>query len=327
MAYTLNSAKDSLGNEDQFMAEFNKRAPEIIAYKNAHGGDLEGAFQAVTGKPWPSGRSVKKSGAGFEMTKDRTVKSVLGKYVAPIAGAVAAPFVLPALFGAGGAAAGTGAGASTAAATGAGLSARTLLPQLLDVGGLLAGGLAGGREAGRAAEQDANQTDFDNQSSQYRNALAGTNIDLERRKFQADNYDRQSHNATRGGLLQGLQDVSIQAPAGIQMGTVTGGLRPSAIQGKNEIGAALQRNAMIDLLDPTKVNGGQSLPDMPTAPTYTPGPRATGLDTGLNAANLATSGISLIQDLINKSRRTQPQLPSITAPSGSNPMSGVSFMR
>ena len=40
------------------------------------------------------------------MTKDRTVKSVLGKYVAPIAGAVVAPFALPALLGGGGAAAG-----------------------------------------------------------------------------------------------------------------------------------------------------------------------------------------------------------------------------
>lgn len=85
MAYTINSAKDSQGDEQLFLDAFNQNLPAIAAYKQANGGDLEGAFRAVTGTPWPSGRSVKMKGSAGEMTKDRTVKSVLGKYVAPIA--------------------------------------------------------------------------------------------------------------------------------------------------------------------------------------------------------------------------------------------------
>ena len=88
MPYQVNTAKDSAGNEHEFVAEFIRRQREIQAYKAKHGGDLESAFQAVTGVPWPKGRSVKIGRGGVpEMTKDRTLKSVLGKYVAPIGAA------------------------------------------------------------------------------------------------------------------------------------------------------------------------------------------------------------------------------------------------
>lgn len=101
MGYTINSAKDSQGNEQLYMELFNRLSPQIQQYKQQHGGDLEGAFGAVTGQPWPSGRSVKISHGQPEMTKDRTVKSVLGKYVAAPAaiGATAlfAPAALPAV--------------------------------------------------------------------------------------------------------------------------------------------------------------------------------------------------------------------------------------
>mgnify|MGYP001581377981 CR=1 FL=1 len=112
MAYTVNSASDSRGDEHTFVRRFEQNQGAILAYKQQHGGDLEGAYRAVTGESWPAGRSVKIRNGRAEMTKDRTVKSVLGKYVAPIAGAVAAPFALPALFG------GAGAAAAPAAAKG-----------------------------------------------------------------------------------------------------------------------------------------------------------------------------------------------------------------
>src|SRR3990167_6635315 len=101
MAYTLNSAKDARGDEHLYIEVFNRLAPQIQQYKQQHGGDLEVAFGAVTGTPLPEGRSVKISHGQPELTKDRTVKSVLGKYVAlPAAiGATAmfAPGALPAI--------------------------------------------------------------------------------------------------------------------------------------------------------------------------------------------------------------------------------------
>ena len=116
MAYTPNSMNANGVNEGTFQELYTQNKEAIDAYVRAHPGGKdprEAAFKAVTGQPWPEGRGVNSSG---QMTKDRTVKSVLGKYVAPIAAGVAAPFALPALLGAGGAAGASGLAADVGSA-------------------------------------------------------------------------------------------------------------------------------------------------------------------------------------------------------------------
>lgn len=147
MGYTIGSGKDARRDrgftEQDFLARFVARQPEIVAYKRQHGGDYEGAYQAVTGEPWPEGRSVKVHGDGrAEMTKDRTVKSVLGKYVAlpaAYAGATLATggSASPLLFGIGG-----GAGAASGAGATALGGAASVTP------GLIGGGVATGSTMG-----------------------------------------------------------------------------------------------------------------------------------------------------------------------------------
>ena len=125
MGYTIQTPEEQ-GYMDLFMK--NDRA--IWDHKQRQGGSFEDAFQAVTGKPWMPGRSVKHTydnGGRFDMTKDRTVKSVLGKYIAAPAAvgltAAFAPGALPAVgkafLGAGkalvGGLPGMGGGASTMA--------------------------------------------------------------------------------------------------------------------------------------------------------------------------------------------------------------------
>lgn len=159
MAYQLNSAKDSRGDEQLYMEVFNRLRPQIEAYKQQHGGDLEGAFGAVTGTPWPEGRSVKISHGVPEMTKDRTIGSVLGKFVAAPAAIAAtsifAPGALPAvgkgLLGAGkalGGAFGLGGGAAAAptATNVAGKVGGSLMKDML--GNAATGAIRGGLEGG-----------------------------------------------------------------------------------------------------------------------------------------------------------------------------------
>lgn len=159
--YQLNSAKDSRGDEQLFMEEFNVNRAAIEAYKRQRGGDLEGAFQAITGKPWPEGRSVKMKGGAPQMTKDRTVKSVLGKYVAPIAAGALTAFtaggVAPALAGLfhGGGVAGT-AGAAGAAGT----AGKAGLGALSRIGGVL-GGVGSGISAASSAAGNVRRADLD----------------------------------------------------------------------------------------------------------------------------------------------------------------------
>lgn len=148
--YHLNTAEDSKGDEHLYVIEFNKRLPEIKAYMKARGVSAEKAFQGVTGKPWPEGRSVElKRGdsVGF-MTKDRTIRSVLGKGAiaagAGVGGYFAAPALASAASGGGGGAGGVAGGASTAGA-GSGVGAGSV------GGGVLAANAAGITDAGLMA--------------------------------------------------------------------------------------------------------------------------------------------------------------------------------
>lgn len=109
--------------EHAYLALFSQHQAEILAYKQQHGGDLEGAFAKVTGVPWPENRSVKMSNGAPEITADRTVKSVLGRYVAPIAAGALGGFGLAGMgplggvLGGGGAAADMGAGSTVVPAS------------------------------------------------------------------------------------------------------------------------------------------------------------------------------------------------------------------
>lgn len=120
MGYTIGSGKDSRQDagftEQEVLGRFAQNQEAIVAYSKSKGVPLEDAFQAVTGEPWPEGRSVKVHGDGRpEFTKDRTTKSVLGKYVAP---AVAAGLTGGMALGAFGGAGLAGSGLASAGAVG-----------------------------------------------------------------------------------------------------------------------------------------------------------------------------------------------------------------
>lgn len=229
MAYVVNSAKDSQGDEGQFLALFTANQAKIVAYKQAHGGALEDAFQAVTGKPWPAGRSVKVKNGKAVMTKDRTVKSVLGKYVLPIAAGVAAPFALPALMGggAGAAAAGTGVGIGETGATvglagaGTGGLAAAAVPAVASAapslwskiaGPVVATGIQAGTELlGTKMQVDANKQASETAAKAAEDALAWEKEVYKTRQGQLGPAIGVGNAATsRLGDLMGLQ---VQEPA------------------------------------------------------------------------------------------------------------------
>ena len=90
MAYQDKATPEELAT----LADFNKNLPAIQDFRRRYPKeDLEGAYFKVTGKKWPEGRSVKLENGKGEITGDRTAKSVLGRYVAPIG--VAAAMAIP----------------------------------------------------------------------------------------------------------------------------------------------------------------------------------------------------------------------------------------
>ncbi len=117
--------------------------------------------------------------------------------------------------------------------------------------------------------------------------------------------------AVRGDILANAQDANVQAPAGVPMGTVTGGLRPSLLSASTrELGGNMARNALLTQMKgpgkidyPTAPSAPQyptapSLPTYPTAPGLPQMPQASGLDTALNVGGAVSGGLSALNNLL-----------------------------
>ena len=269
MAYTLNSAKDARGDEHLFLQEFTARQAEIEASKRQHGGDLEAAFQRVTGKPWPAGRSVKISHGVPEMTKDRTVRSVLGKVVLPAAaaaltgGAALGVGPLAGVFGAGAVgaagtagAAGTVAGTTGAAGTVAGTTAAAAPSLLSRVGGFLAGNAGRivdvGRTAAGAAGAAATQR---NEEARLQAAIYQTQANLAKQQTDAARQAQQMGLA-RGQIAAqtGLAAPTLAVPGAVQGRTATLTLPTLPTAGRDALLARLQQEIPAFVPPPAPVN-------------------------------------------------------------------------
>jgi hypothetical protein len=125
------------------------------------------------------------------------------------------------------------------------------------------------KEAALNVQRDRTTADVygTQQDAQFKNAQA----ELDRRKFALDAPTTKAHQVALGDLLANLKDVNIQAPSGIRMGNITGGLRPSVLgENSRAAGAELSRDSLQKLLDGESFDPIQML----QAPTATATPQA-----------------------------------------------------
>ena len=175
-----------------------------------------------------------------------------------------------------------------------------------DVGGAL--GSAGvGRAQGRLAETQANAaydralTDLyasENTANTAKNnfGLNRAGVDLAQRNFALTAPGARAHNAVRGDILSSAKDVAFSGlPAGINVPTISGGLRPSMFTPQTRsLGSTMTQQALDaqqkgDTFDP--------LPQWsagPNPPTLPPPPQASSLDTLLNSAGTVGSLSSIL---------------------------------
>jgi len=153
--------------------------------------------------------------------------------------------------------------------------------------GEAANALLQGRAAGRAEEANYD-LDYDRLAllraqQESQRAREGVDADLAQRRYQNENYQRNAGNAVRGGYLQGVQDVNIQAPSTIPRANITGGARPSAILNARQMGQQIQGQALEALAQPQNTSPLPSYNPAPLPSLSTP-PRPGPIDTGLNWA-------------------------------------------
>jgi hypothetical protein len=303
----------------QIIAEEKAAGPQSTLRNRFMGGMRPGAIDKIKaraaelGVQAPSGMSLQFDiNRGFGFNDDFTAGEALRDFGLMAGATVAGGAALGApVLGFGGAAAGGGAagGGYTANAVNATASAATggagaagmagipsWLQRALGMGSEALGAISEQRAANRAGEIDYDTIRDAAEQRRHSGMLDALRADLDQRRFLSDEYGRNTGRAIHGGLLQGTQDVDIQAPAGVQMGTVSGGLRPSSITGKEDIGRTLQQRAMQELTNPTQPGGvgpdGPTpgrLPNIPNAPDLSPRRERSGLDTGIDLAGLASS--------------------------------------
>ena len=118
--------------------------------------------------------------------------------------------------------------------------------------------------------QDAQQATYQGQLIQQ--ALA----QLTAQGMSAQQAQTSIKNALQGGLLQGTNDVTVTPPPNIApyMGTVTGGLRPSAITNGPAIGSSLQQQALLNLMQPDQASTGPMPSLAPASNALNGGPSA-----------------------------------------------------
>jgi hypothetical protein len=144
-----------------------------------------------------------------------------------------------------------------------------------------------------ANQQQATQNQLTQAPEAANQAVQAAQTQLAQRKFGSDQAQLALQNALRGGLLKGLTDASITAPAGIAqyMGKSTGGLRPSAISGGQQIGSDLQRQALLDLMQPRSGSGAGAVPRSgPSDMSPSGGPMAA-MDQSGGLYNVPMSGL------------------------------------
>ncbi len=233
--------------------------------------------------------------------------------------------------GAAASAGGTAAGAGASAGAGAGGAIGGWLPAIT-TGAKLVNAATEGRQASRQNQADYNLSYDAGERARQSVANQSIQTDLDQRRYLDDLFAAKSKQAVKGGLISGVQDINIQRPSGIPSANITGGLRPSAVTNKAQIGDAMQRNALMELLNPTQAPGiggtstgapgSGSLPSIPQLPAMSPVSEPNGVDTGLNLAGMGLGGLTLLQQLLSDSRRTvQPVSPGIVPLRNTQPLS------
>lgn len=290
------------------------------------------AILAELGISLPEGYGLGHGKNAGSIARDEGFWSKYGVPIAATAGLLTGGLALPALMGAGGAAGAAGAAGGASGAAGAAGTAGAVggaagtagavtgggmtlggfsIPELVGMGGKVVGAISKDREAGRAAQADYN-LDYDAAERQRYNALNDAiRLDLEQREFADQHQDRAIGQRIHGDILGGMEDVQIERPRGVQTLSIKGGLRPSMMQNRKEIGADLARQATIDMLNPLRPGGQRqadgsiahpeqgAMPALPYLPELSRVEEPGGLDNALDWMNMGAGALTLFDDVMS----------------------------
>jgi hypothetical protein len=196
---------------------------------------------------------------------------------------------------------------------------------VINAGAQIGGAIAQSRAQGRAAEAAINQRQDVGAQNAYATdksldleaLIRGYQAELDKAKGQMSEYEARlsapqsrASNAVRGDILANVQDVGVDAPAGVNVTSFSGGLRPSLLSGNSRaLGGQMSKEALLDALSGSPTPFSDMAPvDLSSvtgrsAPSQTALPQPSGMDKVLEA--IGTYG-GLASGLMNSQRPNNP---------------------
>lgn len=218
--------------------------------------------------------------------------------------------------------------------------------EIINAGAQVASSYVANKARGRQAEAGVNQ-------AQDRNALAGYQTDaskdialanaeaqakLDRALGMLKEYEAalsapgaRAGNSVRGDVLANVQDATVSAPAGVNVTSFGGGLRPSLLSGNSrELGRQMSREALLSQMEGTPTPYTDlELPDFDairarTAPELTGLPQPSGFDRVMEGIGTYGSMAAAVQQAMQQ-RNQQPTTAATLAltPPGSRATPGL----
>jgi hypothetical protein len=177
--------------------------------------------------------------------------------------------------------------------------------QLINAGAQIGAAYAQSKAQGRAAEAVANQRQDQGAQNAYATdksldleaLIRGYQAELDKAKGQLSEYEtklaapgQRAANSVRGDILANVQDVGFDAPAGVNVTSFSGGLRPSLLSGNSRaLGGQMSKEALMDALSGSPTPFSNMAPvDLSsitgrTAPEQTALPQASAMDRVMEA--------------------------------------------
>lgn len=217
---------------------------------------------------------------------------------------------------------------------------------LIQTGAQLAGSIAASKAQGRAAESAINQRQDQGAQNAYTTdksldmeaLVRAYQAQLDRASGQLKEYEaklaapqQRASNSVRGDILANVQDVGFDAPAGVNVTSFSGGLRPSLLsENSRALGGQMSKEALMDALDgkdPTPFSDMAPV-DLSsitgrTSPTQTALPQASGMDKVLEAIGMYGGLASAGLNAMGQPQRQQQAAQTIAGQLATNNFRGV----
>jgi hypothetical protein len=175
------------------------------------------------------------------------------------------------------------------------------------------------------------RSDLDALIARYEAALKQSQGLLDERKAALEEPQQLASNSLRGDMLANAQDITVNAPPGVNVTSFGGGFTPSMMSGNTRgLGQKMSRDALINAMDgkapmPFSGMGGLDVSSITgrSAPAQTTLPQPSGFDRAMEQIGLWSSLAGGVGTAMGQPAQQQQQAQTLAGQLATNPYRGL----